>query len=148
MTWIQSLRSGDMNQTTGALLRLVDERRSFCCLGVARINLSDGEQWANSVSNDGIIDVGYDEVKEMYGMDGRMQDYLIAMNDGQYLAEWHSGDRMYLTSYSHRDSLDGKRIIRNTNETRSFEYIARFLEIAWKLTNTNTAGSVRLPGIK
>lgn len=128
------------------LLRKTNSRLAFCCLGVARFKLDDGELWTEPLFADYDKDTGYIEVRAEYNMSKRMQDYLVAMNDGKYVTE------VSLTggfvSWDGRDMLEDQRIIRNTNESRSFEYIARFLEIAWRLTDTNTAGNVRLPNIK
>jgi hypothetical protein len=137
------------------LLRGNKKRKGFCCLGVGRSVLDDGAEWATIQNeyeirkNDGN---DYKIVAEQYEMDNRMQLYLMAMNDGQYIVERIDGvgrddsgltfDRKNLYTYDEKSRdlfREDDRIIRNVADKRSFEYIARFLEIAWMIpTNTVT----------
>jgi hypothetical protein len=110
ITWIKALRNPhyEGKQGTG-LLRIIDDDddEEFCCLGVAcdSNSIRPITTWTNRG------ELTPSELSQLR-MSCRMQDYLISMNDGEYLYE-----------------------VRRSQVTRSFHFIARFLEVVWGLSN-------------
>jgi hypothetical protein len=144
LTWIQTLRSGNLRQGWGALMEDNEGTPSFCCLGVGRSVIPSGQSWVvnreRNMRSDGNRD--YEYVMNVFDMPARMKVYLVAMNDGMYLLEQAFGLQGNYNREGFNDEIDaGRKIIRNTKDRRDFNYIARFLEIAWKLTAMNTADS-------
>jgi hypothetical protein len=109
---------------------------AYCCLGIACISVPTlHNRWQG-------MDIGMpvlDENGQAYSynwtvlpewamkeldLSEKMMQYLMAMNDGSdYPAIVDAG------------GLDeGRKKIRHTNESRSFHFIARFLQIAWRMT--------------
>lgn len=139
--WIQTLRSGELEQGLGSLIKFgYGSRNTYCCLGVALQNLTPNCNYrvGNHISYD--APEGYTDVRDGLRISMKMQQYLIALNDGCFV---------YLPQYSERLALvgdhtligDRDKIYRNTRDRRDFHFIARFLEIAWKIT-TSTATTV------
>lgn len=136
LNWIQALRSRNFAQGHD---NLVNPGPTFCCIGVAKEVAEPG--WHRDLPDLAVgrgydEDDEYDKIADYYEYNDKLSKYLIAMNDGMFVSKSVSG---YMT-YSQRGAMENTRysevkILRNTDDKRDFEFIARFLELAWKVGN-------------
>ena len=115
---VHALESGEYNQGDGALCTYQGaDEYNFCCLGVGRDVINPG--YLVSSVNEVIEDLSWDEqydyevVREHYGIDTDLEQFLICFNDG---------DKPY---------INGKW--RKRRQQRDFKFIARFLRKVWML---------------
>jgi hypothetical protein len=126
---IDALRSGKFRKGTGSLLKSFysiesgRHQKYYCCIGVgcSLVNIPD-EDLIDDLESD------YMTFEDQYGISHRTARYLMAMNDGDPYGETIDNDPVigYLAS--------NVKVIRVTQIERSFEEIARFLEIIWRMT--------------
>lgn len=151
--WVKALNSERYEQGFGQLIRYYKPRQwAYCCIGVACNVITDEGDDEPIISKidvnqqEPLFDEGwaYEVTEELLVFDLKMKKYLISMNDGSYvLMDKDPNYSDIVTTYSQRkDFPNDFKIIRNTNDRRDFKYIARFLEIAWRLTDTTTVPGV------
>lgn len=115
---IEELFSGEWEQGQSALLQTYSQE--YCCIGVAcsLLGIEDDDLREESASD-------YLTFEREYGVSHETSRYLQSMNDGD----------VYHTPAENRN---WKKLVRFTYESRSFEQIARFLEIIWQMTEKDT----------
>lgn len=121
--FLSALRGGDFLQGKGSLCR-IDHDVRHCCIGVGCA--------VSGIPNGVLIEdmeAEYLLFEQRYGVSNKVSRYLMAMNDGDQAGE--VGDGFGKT-------FKYNRTIRHTEARRSFPEIARFLEIIWQLTPTDT----------
>ena len=91
MKWIAALESGEYKQGTGVLHRVIDDKHSYCCLGVAceivkdelelPVVLASEDTDRYQYGKDGTTGYFPCEVLHHYDIAYNMQEELISMND-------------------------------------------------------------------
>lgn len=120
INWIRELREGNRKQGSDSL---IDEWDGYCCIGVAcSIKGTTDEELGCG------YDSSYDLFCEWYGVEPKLKQYLIAMNDGTRVTV--NTDGSFVGDYC----INGKLIRTKNAPSRDFKFIARFLEVAWGLT--------------
>lgn len=117
--WLSALRSGAYKQGGGMLMWNGNPcGTQHCCLGVALDateypDMVYATQWMSSFDDE----AAYRDLERLFGLNPKLRGYLVSMNDGGNTglgAPWSS--------------------IRSSNaRQRSFEFIARFLEVVFAL---------------
>jgi hypothetical protein len=88
--WLEALRSGRYEQTTGVLRRETKKRSGFCCLGVV-CDTREGsqERWGEKDENGEWAHFGEHhsaylpkDVEEAINLDPAARNHLVVMNDG------------------------------------------------------------------
>lgn len=154
--WITRLRNDAGSQGQGALIQKGEKSNAYCCIGVALVVVRP-EFAAEKIAREPIYGSydgpdGYLFAQTDVEMNVQMRKYLVAMNDGMFAYDMLNSianDELEASYGRHFvDNPNVTKIIRNTNDKRSFQYIARFLEIAWKMsppvspTDTDTVTNV------
>lgn len=129
--WIAALRNGDRPQTTGYL----KNGTGYCCLGVAaeavpgiasECVIYDDEIQVPLLSVEGYVIARLPPwAQDILGIDLRIMDYVIAMNDKMSRG---------LGRFSDAEAERRGRL--QANHKRDFRFIARFLEIVFALTQS------------
>jgi hypothetical protein len=152
--WIALLRSGKYTQGEGRLAlvpinwnddktyNLEMGKSEHCCIGVWCANRLKTEFYGSVVPEsyydndtyDTEIEIDntqfYDQWSDELKIPLPLKEYLMSMNDGNNL--YTNFDR---TRFTKSDKFDDCTIpYRNNSQERSFEFIARFLEIVWGLS--------------
>lgn len=146
---IQALRSGKYRKGIHALFsQKVDydkdedgyvepNTQSFCCLGVARCLIPTTVvpyNWVEDVMNSEYEELNeptdYDAVSWYYGIDDMLKQYLMGMNDGSPV---HLPNLLAREDGEEDDVVYTGRKIRKGDHPRSHVFIARYLELVWKL---------------
>ena len=145
--WVALLRSGDYEQGQSLLCRLpiewVDgdvkphkEDSEHCCIGVWCANRLGDEFYKLDTTlifeEKSEIELdraqNYDLWQEELEVTEKMKNHLMAMNDGRRVTYDSRG-----VLWQHVEPNDSVNVHRATTLNRDFEFIARFLEIAWGL---------------
>lgn len=116
--FLAALRSGRYRQARGSLYRA--DVNGYCCIGVGCVVLATPIFVLMEDS-----EAEYLSFELGLGVSHRTAKYLMAMNDG---------GRLGVTQDAWGLTYIPQLVIRKTNVSRDFKFIARFLEIIWQMT--------------